>query len=46
MPRESSLARKQLSKLRVYAGPDHPHEAQNPEAVDFKSMNAKNTKSA
>ncbi|MEQ8559480.1 MAG: 50S ribosomal protein L13 [Henriciella sp.] len=42
MPGESSLARQQLSKLRVYAGAEHPHEAQKPESVDFASMNGKN----
>jgi len=46
LPKESSLARKQFSKLRVYAGAEHEHEAQQPEAVDFKSMNSKNTKAA
>ena len=46
MPKESPLARKQFSKLRVYAGADHPHTAQQPEAVDFKSMNRKNIKVA
>lgn len=46
MPRESSLARQQLSKLRVYAGPEHPHTAQQPETVDFAAMNPKNTKLA
>ncbi|MEM9011197.1 MAG: 50S ribosomal protein L13 [Pseudomonadota bacterium] len=40
------LARKQLSNLRVYAGAEHPHEAQNPEVLDIASMNAKNTRSA
>lgn len=44
MPRESTLARKQFSKLRVYAGPEHPHEAQQPVTVDFISMNTKNSK--
>jgi len=44
MPRESGLARQQFSKLRVYAGPSHPHEAQAPEAVDFKAMNSKNAR--
>jgi large subunit ribosomal protein L13 len=29
LPR-NRLARRQLTKLKVYAGPDHPHEAQNP----------------
>jgi large subunit ribosomal protein L13 len=28
------LGRQQLSKLKVYAGPDHPHQAQKPEALD------------
>jgi len=40
------LTRKQLSNLRVYAGVEHPHEAQQPEALDVKSMNNKNTRSA
>jgi large subunit ribosomal protein L13 len=44
LPRESSLARKQYSKLRVYAGADHPHGAQNPEVIDFKSKNTKNAR--
>ena len=46
MPRESSLSRKQYGKLRVYPGADHPHTAQNPEVVDFKSRNTKNVKAA
>jgi large subunit ribosomal protein L13 len=46
LPKESSLARQQFSKLRVYAGTEHPHLAQNPEVVDFKSMNSKNVKAA
>ena len=40
------LTRKQLSNLRVYAGSEHPHEAQSPEVLDVKSMNKKNTRSA
>ena len=44
MPKESPLARKQLSKLRVYTGAAHPHEAQTPETIDFKSRNRKNTR--
>jgi len=36
------LARQQLSNLRVYPGPDHPHSAQNPEVVDVGAMNRKN----
>lgn len=46
MPGESPLARKQFAKLRVYGGADHPHAAQNPEVVDFKSKNSKNVKVA
>ena len=38
------LSRKQLSNLRVYAGTEHPHEAQQPEALDVASMNTKNTR--
>jgi large subunit ribosomal protein L13 len=44
MPKESPLARKQLSKLRVYPGAAHPHEAQAPETIDFKSRNRKNSR--
>ncbi|WP_435136741.1 50S ribosomal protein L13 [Pseudopelagicola sp. nBUS_19] len=39
------LSRKQMTNLRVYAGTDHPHEAQQPEVLDVKSMNKKNTRS-
>ena len=46
MPGESPLARKQFSKLRVYAGVDHPHTAQHPEKVDFQSKNSKNVQVA
>ena len=37
------LSRAQLTNLRIYAGAEHPHEAQSPEALDVKSMNKKNT---
>jgi large subunit ribosomal protein L13 len=40
------LGRVQMSNLRVYAGAAHPHEAQQPEVLDVKSMNPKNTRSA
>ena len=36
------LAKKQLSKLKVYKGTVHPHESQNPEVIDFAKMNKKN----
>ena len=42
LPKESPLARKQMTNLRVYAGTEHPHEAQNPEVLDVASMNPKN----
>ena len=37
------LARKQLSKLKIYKGDKHPHEVQNPTIVNFKDLNKKNT---
>jgi large subunit ribosomal protein L13 len=40
------LSRKQMTNLRVYAGAEHPHEAQNPHVLDVKSLNPKNTRSA
>jgi large subunit ribosomal protein L13 len=36
------LGRRVMSHLKVYAGPNHPHEAQQPVAVDVAGMNAKN----
>jgi large subunit ribosomal protein L13 len=45
LPKESPLARKQLTHLKLYNGAEHPHEAQNPQVVDFVSMNAKNARS-
>ncbi|MEM6308831.1 MAG: 50S ribosomal protein L13 [Pseudomonadota bacterium] len=39
------LSRKQMTNLRVYAGGEHPHEAQSPEVLDVASMNKKNTRS-
>jgi large subunit ribosomal protein L13 len=45
LPKESPLARAQMTHLRLYTGAEHPHEAQNPEVIDFKSMNAKNARS-
>ena len=34
MPR-GPLGRKMLSKLKVYAGAEHPHQAQNPTPLDI-----------
>ena len=36
------LAKRQLSKLKIYKGTLHPHESQNPKVVDFTKMNKKN----
>jgi large subunit ribosomal protein L13 len=36
LPR-NKLARKQLLKLKVYAGPDHPHAAQQPQPMEVRS---------
>jgi large subunit ribosomal protein L13 len=36
MPR-NRLARKQITKLKIYAGPEHPHEAQKPRALESES---------
>ena len=38
------LGRQQMSNLRVYAGTEHPHDAQQPEALDVKAMNPKNAR--
>jgi large subunit ribosomal protein L13 len=40
------LGRMQLGNLRVYPGPDHPHEAQTPEKIDVAKMNRKNMRAA
>ena len=40
------LGRQQMTKLKVYAGENHPHTAQNPEILDIASKNAKNKRSA
>jgi len=34
MPK-NRLARQQIKKLKVYTGPEHPHEAQQPETLEF-----------
>ncbi|MDC3271970.1 50S ribosomal protein L13 [Hyphomicrobiales bacterium] len=36
------LSRKQLKNLKIYAGSNHPHEAQQPQILDFGSLNVKN----
>lgn len=46
MPKESPLAREQMTHLRIFAGPEHSHQAQQPEVIDFKGLNRKNVRSA
>ena len=36
------LGRQQMRNLRIFAGAEHNHEAQNPEVLDFASRNRKN----
>ena len=36
------LGKKQLSKLKIYAGSDHPHSAQNPVVIEVDKLNNKN----
>jgi large subunit ribosomal protein L13 len=38
------LGRRQMKNLRVYAGPEHPHTAQQAEKLDVGAMNSKNKK--
>ncbi len=42
----NKLSRTLMTNLRVYAGADHPHEAQTPVVLDVAAMNPKNTRSA
>lgn len=39
------LGRKMLGNLKIYAGDQHPHAAQQPKVLDFAAMNPKNIKS-
>ena len=36
------LAKKQLTKLKIYNGSNHPHEQQNPKIISFEKLNKKN----
>ena len=36
------LAKKQLTKLKIYSGDKHPHENQKPKIVDFEKLNKRN----
>ena len=42
----NNLRRELMRNLRIYAGAQHPHEAQNPEVLDVAAMNPKNKRSA
>jgi large subunit ribosomal protein L13 len=35
---KNTLGRQLFTKLKVYAGPDHPHEAQKPELLQIKTI--------
>ena len=37
-----ALGKKQLTKLKIYSGNDHPHESQNPVKIDLSKLNNKN----
>ncbi len=37
------LSKKQLTKLKIYKGTDHPHSAQNPVTIEINKLNNKNT---
>ena len=37
-----ALAKKQLSKLKIYTGSKHPHSSQNPTVVEINKLNNKN----
>ena len=36
------LGKKQLTKLKIYVGNDHPHTSQNPKVVELDKLNTKN----
>ena len=36
------LAKKQLSKLKIYSGEKHPHDIQKPKIIQFEKINKKN----
>ena len=36
------LAKKQLTKLKIYVGENHPHEIQKPTIIDLQKLNKRN----
>ena len=39
---DGPLAKKQLTKLKIYSGSAHPHSSQNPKIIDIGKLNNKN----
>ena len=37
-----ALGKKQLTKLKIYSGEEHPHSAQNPKIIEISKLNQKN----
>mgnify|MGYP001213050862 CR=1 FL=1 len=37
------LAKKQLTKLKMYSGEKHPHEIQSPKLINFSQLNKRNS---
>ena len=37
-----ALGKKQLTKLKIYSGDNHPHSVQNPKIIDLAKLNSKN----
>ena len=37
-----ALGKKQITKLKIYTGENHPHSVQNPEIIDLAKLNSKN----
>ena len=37
-----ALGKKQLTKLKIYSGEEHPHTAQNPKIIEIGKLNQKN----
>ena len=37
------LAKKQLTKLKIYNGEVHPHDVQQPKIINFEKLNKRNT---
>ena len=46
MVSRGKLGRQQMTKLRVFAGPEHTHQAQSPITLDIGAMNPKNKRGA